>query len=161
MKPSPSIFRHLSPDFIKTHAIPSNIAYGRAISDRGAVHIIESTDTRVEAWVGGLDGKVVEGGGSKRRVSFSSAAGELQWRCTGNPTDLQTTHRLCHRATETRDGVMAPFPVPIQHSSTHLSVIPSNEGIQRYVFLCIGFSRPAWRDKYARMTVSTDITGKN
>ncbi|MEI7653482.1 MAG: hypothetical protein WCJ70_04400 [bacterium] len=95
MKPSPSIFRHLSPDFIKTHAIPSNIAYGRAISDRGAVQIIESTDVRVEAWVGGLDGAVIEGGGSRRRVVLTASDGELQWHCTGNPKDHQIFCKHC------------------------------------------------------------------
>jgi uncharacterized Zn finger protein len=95
MKPSPSIVGHLSPDFIKTHAIPSNIAYGRAISDRGAVHIIESTDTHVEAWVGGLNGKVVEGGGSRRRVEFTVSEAGLAWHCTGNPADHQIFCKHC------------------------------------------------------------------
>lgn len=90
-----SIKSLLSPAFIEAHAIPSNRAYGQAICDRGAVEIIESTDERVEAWVGGLDGAVIEGGGSRRRVVLTTSDGELQWRCTGNPKDHQIFCKHC------------------------------------------------------------------
>lgn len=70
MKNTLAITKLLSADFIEKNALPSNIIYGTAIYKQGAVEIIESTDASIEAWVGGLDGKVVEGGGSKRRVTF-------------------------------------------------------------------------------------------
>ena len=79
----------LTQEFIEKHAIPSNIKYGKAICDRGAVEIIKATDVFVEAWVGGLDGTVVEGGGSKRRVEFSASETGVKCNCTGNPKDHQ------------------------------------------------------------------------
>ncbi len=95
MPSSSTLIALLSPNFINAHAIPSNIKYGKAIADRGAVQIIESTDERVEAWVGGLDGAVIEGGGSRRRVVLTASDGELQWRCTGNPKDHQIFCKHC------------------------------------------------------------------
>lgn len=95
MKKSPLITRLITNDFIKEHAIPSNIVYGKAIKDRNAVEIINIGNTRVEAWVGGLDGKVVEGGGSKRRVEFIESEAGLKWNCTGNPKDHQIFCKHC------------------------------------------------------------------
>ncbi len=37
-------------------ALASNLRYGTAIYERGAVEFIENTPKKVEAWVGGLDG---------------------------------------------------------------------------------------------------------
>jgi uncharacterized Zn finger protein len=95
MKKSPFISRLISQDVIEEHAILSNIVYGRAIKNRNAVKIIEFGDTRVEAWVGGLDGKVIEGGGSKRRVEFIASETGLMWHCTGNPKDHQIFCKHC------------------------------------------------------------------
>ncbi|MSR88322.1 MAG: hypothetical protein EXS67_01535 [Candidatus Margulisbacteria bacterium] len=50
----------VSHDFIEKHSIHSSRVYGTAIHERGAVNIIASDDIRVEAWVDGLDGKVIE-----------------------------------------------------------------------------------------------------
>lgn len=85
----------LSREFIEQHAIPSNIVYGNAICKRDAIEIIDTDDTRIEAWVGGLDGKVIEGGGSKRRVEFIASATELKWNCTGNPKANQKFCKHC------------------------------------------------------------------
>ena len=95
MKKSSSLIQLLSQDFIKEHAIPSNIVYGTAICQRDAVSIIEFGDTRVEAWVGGLDGKVIEGGGLRRRVEFIVAKDDLHWNCTGNPKNHQIFCKHC------------------------------------------------------------------
>jgi hypothetical protein len=95
MKKILSITKLLSQEFIEEHAIPSNIVYGKAIHSRGAVKIIESTNVSIEAWVGGLDGKVVEGGGSKRRVKFIAMETGVKWHCTGNPKDHQIFCKHC------------------------------------------------------------------
>jgi uncharacterized Zn finger protein len=65
--------------------VPSHINYGTAISDRNAVEIIPEDDDTVEAWAGGLAGKVIEGGGTRRRVRLSLNKNDLNWHCTGNP----------------------------------------------------------------------------
>lgn len=90
-----TIVKLLSQKFIEQNAIPSNITYGNAIYNRGAVNIIESTDVRVEAWVGGLDGRVIEGGGSRRRVEFIASKAGLEWNCTGNPKTHQIFCKHC------------------------------------------------------------------
>lgn len=95
MKKILSVTKLLSPEFVEKHALPSNIKYGKAMHNRGAVEIIGSTDTSVEAWVGGLDGKVIEGGGSKRRVEFIASKTGLKWNCTGNPKDHQIFCKHC------------------------------------------------------------------
>ena len=87
--------KYLSEEFIEEHAIPSNITYGRAIYKRGAVELIDSSSARAEAWVGGLSGAVVEGGGTKRRVEFIAAKDGLKWNCTGNPKDHQIFCKHC------------------------------------------------------------------
>lgn len=66
-------------------ALPSNITYGTAIYERGAVEVINQSDRHIEAWAGGLDGSVKEGGGSRRRVKLMVEKGELHWHCSGNP----------------------------------------------------------------------------
>src|SRR4051812_21040742 len=95
MKKIPLIVKLLTREFIEEHAIASNIRYGKAIHKRGAVKIIGQTDASVEAWVGGLDGRVVEGGGSKRRVEFIASKTGVTWSCTGNPKDHQIFCKHC------------------------------------------------------------------
>jgi hypothetical protein len=63
---------NLTQKFINDNTIKSNRVYGTAIFERGGIEIIQSEENVIEAWVGGLDGKMVEGGGSRRRVTFSS-----------------------------------------------------------------------------------------
>jgi hypothetical protein len=76
-------------EFINGNTIKSNRVYGMAIFERGGVKIIRYEEHEVEAWVGGLDGKMVEGGGSKRRVTFSFNEYSVTWSCTGNPKNHQ------------------------------------------------------------------------
>lgn len=95
MKKSPLIAKLISDDFIKKNTIPSNIVYGKAIYRRHAVEIIDSTDIHIEAWVGGLTGKVIEGGGSRRRVEFILSESGLKWSCTGNPKNHQIFCKHC------------------------------------------------------------------
>lgn len=76
-------------------ALPSNLRYGTAIHKRGAVEIIEKTSEKIEAWVGGLDGSVAEGGGSRRRVQLFSKDDKLAWHCAGNPKNHQIFCKHC------------------------------------------------------------------
>ena len=64
---------------------PANFRYGSAIHRRGGVEIIESTDEKVEAWVGGLDGDSASGGGQRRRTQLFATEKGLKWHCAGNP----------------------------------------------------------------------------
>jgi hypothetical protein len=80
---------------LKQLALPSNIRYGEAIYSRGAVEFIEFTNSVIEAWVGGLEGAVIEGGGSRRRTKFSLNKGELGWHCSGNPKNHQIFCKHC------------------------------------------------------------------
>jgi hypothetical protein len=75
----------LNLEIIKQLALPSNLKYGEAIFNRQAVEFIRNEPLEVEAWIGGLDGKVIEGGGSRRRTQLYVAQGGLAWHCTGNP----------------------------------------------------------------------------
>ncbi len=76
-------------------ALPSNLRYGTAIYKRGAVEFIEVTPAKVEAWVGGLDGSVAEGGGSRRRTQLTSTDKGLAWHCAGNPKNHQVFCKHC------------------------------------------------------------------
>ncbi len=76
-------------------ALPSNLGYGQAIYRRGGVEIIEQTPQYVEAWAGGLDGTVAEGGGQRRRVKLSSTPKGLAWHCAGNPKDHDIFCKHC------------------------------------------------------------------
>ncbi|HSX14676.1 MAG TPA: hypothetical protein VLE72_02080 [Candidatus Saccharimonadales bacterium] len=80
---------------IEDLALPSNFLYGRAIYDRGAVELIERLEKSVEAWVGGLDGTVSEGAGSRRRVQLFSTSDGLKWHCSGNPKNHQIFCKHC------------------------------------------------------------------
>jgi uncharacterized Zn finger protein len=82
-------------EFVEQNTINSNRIYGTAIFDRGAVEIIDYSEFRVEAWVGGLSGKVIEGGGSRRRVEFIQTDSGLKWNCTGNPKNHQIFCKHC------------------------------------------------------------------
>jgi len=85
----------LSLETIKKVSLPSNFKYGEAIFNRRAVEIISNEPTKAEAWVGGLDGKVIEGGGSRRRTQLSATSEGLAWHCTGNPKDHDIFCKHC------------------------------------------------------------------
>ena len=85
----------LTTEVIHRLAAPSNVRYGTAIFERGAVEIIISTPTSVEAWVGGLDETVAEGGGSRRRTRLTSTSDGLEWHCAGNPKRHQIFCKHC------------------------------------------------------------------
>jgi len=95
MSKQKSIDELVNPDVIQSLALPSNLRYGTAIYERGAVKIIETTPEKVEAWVGGLDGTINEGAGSRRRVQFFSAPEGLKWHCAGNPKNHQIFCKHC------------------------------------------------------------------
>lgn len=76
-------------------ALPSNIRYGTAIFKRDGVEIIESTPRKVEAWVGGLEGSVAEGGSQRRRTTLTATTKGLRWHCTGNPKTHQIFCKHC------------------------------------------------------------------
>jgi uncharacterized Zn finger protein len=86
---------NFTPEFITDNTINSNRVYGQAIFDRGAVEIISSEESRIEAWVGGLDGKMIKGGGGRRRVVFEFSDLALGWKCTGNPKNHQIFCKHC------------------------------------------------------------------
>jgi uncharacterized Zn finger protein len=74
---------------------PSHLVYGTAIYNRKAVEIISEDADSVEAWAGGLDGKVIEGGGGRRRVTLRLRNNGLDWHCTGNPKDHDIFCKHC------------------------------------------------------------------
>ena len=74
---------------------PANFRYGSAIYQRGGVEIIESTDEKVEAWVGGLDGNSAEGGGQRRRTQLFATKEGLKWHCAGNPKTYDIFCKHC------------------------------------------------------------------
>jgi uncharacterized Zn finger protein len=76
-------------------ALPSNFRYGSATCHRGAVEFLDIQPNRVEAWAGGLDGSMVEGGGTRRRVELTLAPEGLKWHCTGNPKNHQIFCKHC------------------------------------------------------------------
>jgi uncharacterized Zn finger protein len=90
-----SLADHLSAELIEEMALPSNLRYGSAIYERGAVKIIEQSEARAEAWVGGLEGTVREGAGSRRRTELKIDSGTLRWHCTGNPKNHQIFCKHC------------------------------------------------------------------
>jgi uncharacterized Zn finger protein len=75
----------LSREVIEQLASRSNLRYGTAIQGRGAVEFIERAPDKVDAWVGGLDGSVAQGGGSRRRTQLFVTSEGLAWHCAGNP----------------------------------------------------------------------------
>ena len=82
-------------ELIQSLALLSNYKYGTAIFSRDAVEIIDSNKTFAEAWVGGLKGPVIEGGGSRRRVTFIIQKNIFTWHCTGNPKKHQIFCKHC------------------------------------------------------------------
>jgi hypothetical protein len=90
-----SVTELLALETLETFALPSNVRYGKAIYKRGGVEVIERNNKKVEAWVGGLDGSVAEGGGQRRRVILSSGTKGLIWHCAGNPKNHQIFCKHC------------------------------------------------------------------
>ncbi|HSX43970.1 MAG TPA: hypothetical protein VLE69_01560 [Candidatus Saccharimonadales bacterium] len=80
---------------IEQLALPSNLAYGTEIFNRGAVELIQQKANIIEGWAGGLSGTVREGGGSRRRVTFTVENKSLRWNCTGNPKNHQIFCKHC------------------------------------------------------------------
>ncbi len=80
---------------IQRLSLPSNFKYGQAIYIRGAVEFISNEPLEVEAWVGGLDGAVIEGGGSRRRAYLFVTKEGLSWHCTGNPKNHDIFCKHC------------------------------------------------------------------
>ena len=85
----------LNLDSIKQLSLPSNFRYGDAIYRRGAVEFIAAEPSRVDAWVGGLNGTTAEGAGSRRRTSISATPKGLLWHCAGNPKNHQIFCKHC------------------------------------------------------------------
>jgi uncharacterized Zn finger protein len=90
-----SVRELLRPKIIQKLALPSNLRYGQAIYERGAVEFIEYGSSSVEAWVGGLDGSVAEGGSQRRRTQLLATPKGLTWHCTGNPKNHQIFCKHC------------------------------------------------------------------
>lgn len=85
----------LSLSEIKRLALPSNFKYGNAIFRRDAVKFIRKEAVEAEAWVGGLEGAVIEGGGSRRRTQLFATKKGLSWHCAGNPKDHDIFCKHC------------------------------------------------------------------
>jgi uncharacterized Zn finger protein len=90
-----TVAKLLSKDIIQDLALPSNFRYGTAIYKRGGVEFINYTGQKIEGWVGGLDGSVAEGGGSRRRTQFFATPEGLKWHCAGNPKNHQVFCKHC------------------------------------------------------------------
>ena len=95
MEQAPTLRDVLSLDVLPTLALPANVRYGTAIYNRGAIEFITSIPTSVDAWVGGLEGTVAEGGGSRRRTQLTSTPAGLTWHCSGNPKRHQLFCKHC------------------------------------------------------------------
>ena len=85
----------LNLELIQQLSLPSNFKYGEAIFSRHAVEFIRKEPLAVEAWVGGLDGTVAEGGGSRRRTQLRATPEGLAWHCTGNPKNHDIFCKHC------------------------------------------------------------------
>jgi len=86
---------HLNLEKIKQLSLPSNFAYGEAIFKRGAVEFIHTGPFDAEAWVGGLDGAVRDGAGSRRRTRLYVTPQGLSWHCAGNPKNHDIFCKHC------------------------------------------------------------------
>ena len=93
--PRRSVVALLSPRIIQELARPSDLRYGKAIYKRGGVSFIEYEATKVEGWVGGLEGSVAEGGSQRRRTQFFATQKGLSWHCAGNPKNHQIFCKHC------------------------------------------------------------------
>ena len=85
----------MSTKSIQHLSLPSNFKYGEAIVSRGAVEFIRKAPLEVEAWVGGLDGAIIEGAGSRRRTQLRATPEGLAWHCTGNPKNHDIFCKHC------------------------------------------------------------------
>jgi hypothetical protein len=85
----------LSTRLIQQLSLPSNFKYGEAIFSRGAIEFIRKESLEAEAWVGGLDGTVKEGAGSRRRTQLRATAEGLVWHCAGNPKNHDIFCKHC------------------------------------------------------------------
>ncbi|HSX05368.1 MAG TPA: hypothetical protein VLF69_02790 [Candidatus Saccharimonadales bacterium] len=85
----------LSLELLQQLSLPSNFKYGEAIFDRHAVELIRKGPLKAEAWVGGLDGKMIEGGGARRRTQLYATPEGLAWHCTGNPKNHDIFCKHC------------------------------------------------------------------
>lgn len=85
----------LSLEEIKRLSLPSNFTYGEAICSRGAVEFIHKESSEIEAWVGGLDGTITEGAGSRRRTRLYASPKGLAWHCSGNPKNHDIFCKHC------------------------------------------------------------------
>jgi uncharacterized Zn finger protein len=85
----------ISPGIIQKLARPSDLRYGRAIYDRGGVEFITIEPSKIEAWIGGLDGSVAEGGSQRRRTQLFTTPNGLSWHCAGNPGNHQIFCKHC------------------------------------------------------------------
>src|SRR6266705_2470087 len=85
----------LSTELVQHLSLPSNFKYGEAIFSRGAIEFIRKESLEAEAWVGGLDGTVGEGAGSRRRTKLFATAEGLRWHCAGNPKNHQIFCKHC------------------------------------------------------------------
>jgi uncharacterized Zn finger protein len=90
-----TIASFLDSERIQALARPSNFRYGKAIHDRGGVEFIESSPSRVEAWVGGLEGSVVEGGSQRRRTRLFVTDKGLRWHCAESAKKQQIFCKHC------------------------------------------------------------------
>ena len=94
-RPGSTVASLLSHELIQELARPSDLRYGQAIHRRGGVELIKSQPSEVEAWVGGLDGSVVEGGSQRRRTRIHISGAALAWHCAGNPANHQIFCKHC------------------------------------------------------------------
>jgi uncharacterized Zn finger protein len=85
----------LNLEAIKQLAPPSNFKYGNAMFNRGAVEFIRKEPQEVEAWVGGVDGTVSEGAGSRRRTRLYTTPEGLAWHCACSPKNHDTFCKHC------------------------------------------------------------------
>ena len=90
-----SIAGLLSLEIITRLARPADFRYGQAIHDRQGVKLITCELLIVEAWVGGLDGSLAEGGSQRRRTRLTAAPEGLAWHCAGNPRNHQVFCKHC------------------------------------------------------------------
>src|SRR5574340_736126 len=94
-KTTVSVRSMLSAETIRQLALPSNLRYGTAIYERGAIEFIARASDEVVAWVGGLKGSVAEGGSQRRRTRLFVTKRGLAWRCSGNPKEHQIFCKHC------------------------------------------------------------------
>ena len=90
-----SVADNLSLEEIARLARPADLRYGQAIHARKGVKLITNEPHSVEAWVGGLDGSVAEGGSQRRRTQLFAKPEGLAWHCAGNPRNHQIFCKHC------------------------------------------------------------------